>query len=297
MSEATKILFFCVIALLFISTSTSYLILEKYGIQVSGINVPTGLDSFSSKQNYINNAVDEDINFQTYGSYWQYIENVGRVLITKDFQRYYSWLLLDKIQPDTNGEIVNIYNINNTVESEYAIVLRYTNGIDQNMIMVLPSGFKIPNIAIPSLSGGVIIGYQYEYSYPNADKVHDVTIKTVYNDKQNTVDFYFNDNENKLFTAPNLKGDLNLLGLFGRYYGGIGATKEGFVYKSFETTNTVINLDSTNPLIQVAAFIVTMGKLIVWNIEETYLPNLVNVFLIKPFAIGIIICLIVIWRG
>jgi hypothetical protein len=202
---------------------------------------------------------------------------------------------MNNIQKDSAGIVTNIYNINNSIESEYAIALRYTNGVDQNMIMVKSDGFHIPNIIFPSLSGGIIVGDQYFYAYQNANKIHDVSIKTVYNDNLNTVDFYWNNQ--LLFTASGLKGDINLFGIFGRYYGGIGATNVGFVYKSFETENEVILLDSTNVLTQVAEFIITMGKIVVWNIDSKYLPDLVNIFLIKPFALGIIICLIVIWRG
>lgn len=305
MADSSKLLFFCLAVLLFESVFLAYFVLGKYGETATGIPLPSELQ-YSSTQDFTNNSIDlETLNVASAGIVftngldgWVYTNSIGRVLVLPLAYTIGDpiYLLVNNIQKDSTGIITNTYIINNSVKNDYIIVLRYTGGSDQNEIRITSDGFHIPSfIPFTQILSGTDI---YFYPYANANKVSSVTITTKYDDNKNTVDFYFNGQ--KIFTANNLNVDspivIPLLDVAnnGRFYGGFASRTSGMTLVSFTTNNIIKSTSSTGVLNAITDFIAIMAQVIIWSVDEKYLPSTLVLLMVKPFELGVLIA--VLWK-
>ena len=298
------ILIFCVFVLLLQSVIITWFSTQWYGSSsINSLPMPTGIQTFSSKQDFSTCSLNTSTWLVTGTSSWlNYCESgisgIGVTLVRLDYQggRAYSWLLLNNIIPDSSGSITNTYVINNSVGAlngaPYVIALRYTGGLDQVELRVDNDGFHIPNYVIPPILNRPLQAFSDQYfvgaSFP--DRVVNPTITTVYNTVQNTLTFTFN---GQVYTATNLKADANLFGLFGRYYGGVGSNYLGFTLQSLGTSNNIILNNSGNALNQILNFISVLTSMMIFSIPTTLLPAELAFFTVRLPEFGIIMCTII----
>jgi len=277
-------------SLLLSTALISYFLLNVYGLSVAGLDLPNNNPiSFSSHQNFTSNSINTTtLDYSQYGK-WEYQTGIGRVLTQKG-TRGWSYLLINNIQKDEKNIITNTYSINNSVKSDYTIVLRYTGGSDQNELTISNDG-----VHVPSYLGNIVISSPLVISYPNLNQIEDVTITTIYNDELRTCDMKLN---NIQFTQiQNLYADTNVLNIFGRYYGGVASDTLKFTIKDFKSDNSISYDIDNDMLAQTSAFFVTMGKLIILNVDSKYLPDILNIILIKSQTCVLLIAIIALWRG
>lgn len=272
-------------SLSFSSIIIAFLLLQAYGIQVSGnyapISIPDG-GVISPLQNYQTNQISDNVNYVSkFGSTWVYVPNVGRTLSADGL----SYMALKGVQPVNDVYTVN-YEINNSVLSDYAIILRYTGDLNQLVVNVKSDGYYIPR-ELP-------IGSYNVFNFPraNANQNADVTIKTVYNEKLGTLDWY--EDGSLIFSASGLPSEIPFITLT-RYYAGVGSSTEGFAVKSISVGSIIA--DATNIVQQLGAFLDVLAKIVLWNVDSQFLPLELNLIFIKTQLAGIIICAIVILRG
>jgi hypothetical protein len=293
---AVGALFGLTVYIFLISMVLSFLLVNIYGTSnIAGIKLPSQSDiqTFSSSQNFKSGNFDLNTTGQDINSKWVYTSGIGMVL-TELGQHTYSYFGINNIQEDESAYYQNSYWINNTPvnvfgnHNDYSIILRFTGGVDQNEILVEDDGFHIP---IYLLNANFIVGDNYFFAYPNANQVEYPVIKTIYNDKDLSLDFYFEGS--KIFTTTQLNTDANLFGLWGRYYGGVGSHTQYFTLEQFDTSNTIISTSTTNGsdvIGMLASLFVTIIKISTWQIPAWILPvELVVIFITLPEA-GILVC-------
>jgi len=278
-----------------LSIILSFFLLQIYGSNViMGVDLPTSKDikMFSNEQSFINCTADKGTFLkQGFNGVWNYTCGVGMVLISHASNTY---LLINNIQKDGAGLYQNSYWINNNAvnilgqHGDYTIVLRYTGGGDQNEIQVKSDGFYIPQYFLTTT---IWTGNKFFYPYDGANQVTNPTIKTIYNDKTHTVDFYFNGD--KIFITSELNEDKNIINWFGRYYGGVASFTNGFTLEDFQTEGSIISGLSSNigdTLNMIWDLLITILKISTWSTPSWILPNeLVLIFLNLPEA-GIVVC-------
>jgi hypothetical protein len=278
------------------SLTISFLLLEVYGVSVAGVDLPSSSDTllmYSNEQSYKNGTFDLELNRETWYGDWDYIAGTGVVFQSLGLSDY-SYLVIKNIQVDANGFYQNSYFINNSVHSNYCIGLRITSGSDTNEICITDDGFHVPNYIYLTNTKW---GNKYFYPYPNANQIENVSIKTIYNEDDLTADFYFNGV--KYFTVNQLAEPIHIFDVFGVYYGGISANIQGFTLEEFQTENNIINTNAKtqDTLALISGFIITVLKIVAWNVDSIYLPLELNLIFIKTQLAGIIICIIMIIRG
>lgn len=288
-----------IFSLIFSSAAISYFCVSKYNqTETSIINFPTGGIIYSQNQDFSGCAFNTSTWFKTLGGKWSNYCGIGMVLEYIDPRYLWTWLILGNEIPATDGTVQNTYIINNSVKSEYVIILRHTGSIDENQIRISNDGFHIPNYVIPTfgLSGSAVaIGDLDFIPYSGASQIENAEIITYYNDKEQTATMYFN--SQKVLEVNNLKEDGNLFGIWTHYYGGVGAYSEGFTVVSFNTNNQITLSDESSLLGMVLNYISIMLQVIVWTLPESIFPVTLNIILIKSQLGGIVVCLILIARG
>ncbi|MDD2208267.1 MAG: hypothetical protein PHU45_02810 [Bacilli bacterium] len=302
-SGVSKLLLALVGSLVFSSVIISFILMGAYGVNVSGLNLDTGITHYSPHQNFETCSYNDSTWFTlSSGEYsgWKPVCGSGLVYLGKTFddtilhwpltELTFSYVLFKNEQADGNGNIINNYYINNSVHSDYSIILKYTDSANQNEIIVDSTGYHIPN---HFFSRYYTLGDLFFYPYADANTLENPVYRTVYNEEAKTAMLYLDGN--LLFTATNLK----ISGFFDStaYYGGLGAKTNGFTLKLLDTDNQVVSDNVGNILNQVIGFMGTIIKLCLWNVDEIYLPAIANLILIKTQIAGIIICIIVIMRG
>lgn len=273
-------------SLSFSSIVIAFLLLQAYGVQVSGNYAPISMPDggvISPLQNYQTNQISDNVNYVSkFGSTWLYVPNVGRTLSADGL----SYMALKGVQPVNDVYTIN-YEINNSVLSDYSIILRYTDGdLNQLIVNVKADGYHIPR-ELPIGSYDVFF-----FARPNANQNPDVTVKTVYNDKLGTLDWY--EDGSLIFSASGLPSEIPFITLT-RYFAGVGSSTSGFAVKSIHAGSIIA--DSTNIVQQIGAFIDVLAKIVLWNVDSQYLPLELNLIFIKTQLAGIVICAIVIARG
>jgi hypothetical protein len=298
------ILMFCVLVLLIQSVIITWFSTQWYGSSsINSLPMPTGIQTFSSKQDFSTCSLNTSTWLVTGTSSWlNYCENgisgVGVTLVRLDYQggRAYSWLLLNNIIPDGSGSITNTYQINNSVGlssgAPYVIALRYTGGLDQIELRVDDDGFHIPNYIIPPILNRPLQALSDQYFQPSnyPDRISNPTITTVYNTNANTLTFTFN---GQSYSTSGLKQDANLFGLFGRYYGGVGSNYIGFTLSSLTTSNNIVLNNSGSALNQILNFISVLSSMVLFSIPTTLLPTELSFFTVRLPEFGIILCSII----
>lgn len=213
----------------------------------------------------------------------EYVGN-GNPLINSDTIDYF--LLLNEVSD--NNIYTNTYVINNTVQGSFLIILRYTGSTDQNALFIDSSGIHVPNYILPSLQHiPVQLGDKDFKEYSGLTSDTHPTIKTVYNDKENSVKLYWNGN--LIYENTNLNTDGNILNLFPRAYAGIGTTSIGFIVEQLNSGNTILS-GSSDSITLFWNFFTAMMKVIFWTIPE--LPIELNLILVKSQLIALVVCLL-----
>lgn len=282
-----------VISTFFIST---FLAMTNAGTTVSAISMPTGISTYSSNQNFLDCSINSSTWSKNLQSKWSDVCGVGEVLVWVMEPRV-GRLVLENEVPDSSGNYVNTYIINNSPLSDYYIELRYTGSTDTNEIYVDSKGFHIPNYIIQNPLAGV--NYQsgdlFFYPYEGADLVQNPTIKTIYNDAVPSLQFYFNNQ--LLFTTSNLKENgWNPFNLFTHYMGGVGSYSIGFTLENYNTDNT-ISVNSDSLLGTVWDFISSYLKILVFSIPASIDPLGYGNMIYRLLEGCTFIALIVLLRG
>lgn len=284
-----KVVIIVFISLLVSTTLISWFLLQMYGVSVAGIGLPTEQENYLSHQNFTSNEINRTtITTSMYGI-WEHQPNVGRVLIQKnDWKK--SYFLIENIQKDSAGIITNTYYINNSVKHDYIIVLRYTQMSDESEIIISNDGIHVPvYIGVDILSSSPLV-----IPYPNMNKIEDVIITTKYNDALRTCEINFNGN---IYQLENLVSERNVLYPYGKYYGGIATNTLGFTIKDFYSGNK-ISLDADiDYLEQTMAMLAIMFRLVFYNVNKAYLPDIMNVLLIKTQTIALWVAILAVWKG
>lgn len=275
-------------SLLFSTVLITWFMLQMYGVSVAGIDMPTGQTGYSNTQSFMNNQInDTTLDISKYGI-WQYQDGIGRVLIQKSTSGW-TYLLINNIQRDSQGIITNTYYINNSVKQDYTIVLRYTGSVDHTEFTITNDGIHVPNWYM-----GAVISSPLVIPYPNMNQVSDIVIVTKYNDLQNTCEINFN---GQSFTLSNLPVDMDTHNAFKNYYGGVASNTLGFTIETFASENKIVNTGETDILTLFGAFIVTVLKLIFFNVSPDLLPWEINILLIKSQTIALLIGIYVMVRS
>lgn len=300
--NAVVILTGLLFSIIFSSVVIAFLLMQVYGVSAVVPELPTQNDVkvFSNKQGFVDGAYDLSTIVASLNSKWVNRADVGMVLSTLSTGDM-SYIAIDNIQKDTSGLYQNTYVINNSATNilgrhgDYCILLRYTGGVDQNEVCFTSDGVKIPTYLINAYTQW---GNRYFLAYPDINQIERATIKTVYNDINLKVTVYFNGD--KLIETTSLSPDSNIMGLWGRYYGGVGSWILGFTLESFETLGGIVDVVTNNGqdiLGSIAGFIGTILKIVLWNVDSAFLPLELNIIFIKTQLAGIIVCVISIIRG
>lgn len=290
---AERILLLLIFSLVFSSVAISFVLLQAYGYQTidnEAAIIPPGAESTSGIQDYTTNTISDDNNYETGFGDFQYQPGVGRVLVSALGEQ---WLLLGRVSPKNNVYTVN-YRINNSVQADYAIAVRYIGSNPFDIVVhVRDDGFHIHNEAIPFLEWNF-------YPHAGASKVTKPVIKTIFTEKPNeqgVLQFYF-DNQ-LIFTKSDITypSFFGLIGSSARwYFAGVGSETVGFTVESIQVPG-FRTYESSDILGQIATFIEVLARIILWNVNPAFLPWELNLIFIKTQLAGIIICAVVIIRG
>jgi hypothetical protein len=288
--SVSTILIGLLFSLTFSSVVIAFLLVQFYGVALVGnqaaIELPGGDGLVSGDQDYKTNSVTDNVNFVDSTSGFTYVPNIGRVL-TKSPPSLWDGLYLGHIT-DTKGVYTITYDINNSVKGDYAVFARmnvlllpYNERID-----VTQNGFRIPNGIIDTVTSNF-------YPYPNANQVEKVRIKTVLDKNKGTLEFHFN---NKLiFTKTGIADIPSILDNGATFYAGVASKTLGF---TIERINSGwFNFSDSSIIGQLAGFFEILGQIVLWNVDDIYLPNLLNIIFIKTQLAGIVVCIIMIIRG
>jgi hypothetical protein len=277
-------------SLTFSSIVIAFLLVQFYGAGVSGVypainSVPdTGI--LSSFQNYKTNSISDNVNYMSKNSgSWVYVAGVGRVLTGTggSFGLLNPIILLEGAAP-INDEYIIRYAINNTVQGDYGILVRYSKNPSDVVVYVKSDGFHIPN---------TLTGWEKAFfPYPDANQVTKVNIRTEFNEKQGTLKFYFNDNLAFIYT--NIPQQI-VIPFTVTHYAGVLSNTDYFTLESIDIG--AIDLSDSNIMKSVSAFIIVLARIVVWNVDSAYLPIELNFILIKTQLFGVIVCAIMIIRG
>lgn len=273
-------------SLTFSSLVIAFLLLQFYGVAVTGNNAPISLPdsgSISGVQNYETNQINDNINYVSkFGGTWLYVAGVGKMLLYDGK----SYMAVKGVQPVNDVYTVN-YKINNSVKSDYGIILRYTDqDMNQMVVEVKADGYHIPAY--------LTFETQDHYFYPKsgANQNEHPSIKTVWNDKKGDLQYY--EDGNLIFHATGIPPELPLISS-SHYYAGASSSTGGFAVESITTSSIVA--DATNIVQQLGAFLDVLAKIVLWNVDSQFLPLELNLLFIKTQLAGVIICAIVILRG
>lgn len=273
----------------------AFVITQMYGISViKGIDLPKAGETFESEQNYQNGSYDININHAAFWSEWDYIKGVGLSLKSVNFMQPKGYAVIKYIQPDTNGDYTNTYYINNSVHADYCIGMRVSASGENTEICIDDRGFYIPDYWSTLM---IYAGDRAFYSYPNANLIEDLTIKTVYNENVLHADVYFNNI--LIISTSDLEAITDLLVMNKPvYYAGLGSSDVGITLKDFKTENSIIMPSDTNILSSLADLLSVMFAISIWSIPAWILPTeFVIIFITLPEAGLIITVLIVLIRG
>lgn len=279
-----------IFSLTFSSIVIAFLLVQFYGAGVSGVypSIQSVPDSgiLSTFQNYKTNIISDNVNYMSKNSgSWVFVSGVGRVLTGTggSFGLLNPIILLDGASP-VNDEYVIRYAINNSVQSDYGIIVRWSKNPSDVIIYVKSDGFHIPN----TLTGGE----KAFFPYPDANQVTKVNIRTEFNEKQGTLKFYFN--ENLAFIYSNIPQQI-VIPFTVTHYAGVLSNTDYFTLESIDIG--AIDLSDSNIMKSVSSFIIVLARIIVWNVDSAYLPIELNLLLIKTQVFGIIVCAVMIIRG
>ena len=268
-----------IMSLLISSSLISLVIYNKEMTEIEKINL--NLPETNINQNYINNSFDESF-IKNGSSYqrWVYINGLGyRSPPLNILGNFYDRFYLENVIP-INNVYTAVYNLNNSVHSDFIIYVRYCTVPSYIIELHFDSmGIHIPNNLLSFL-------LDYDYSYPNINLIDSISIETQLNQETNKLKVLINGNE-----QFNINIHSNFLNIFPTKYAGISASKEGLF---IETINTRLSESGSFDLIDLFNLFMSI---IFWNVDEKYLPLILNIILIKTQLIAVILCFIAYVRG
>jgi hypothetical protein len=305
MTFGVKLVVAMSLSLFLSSIFISFFLVNMYGVNYqNGITLPNQGDIlYSSSQDFKNGIYNLSTLSKTGYTSWVYNANVGMVL--SGLGAYRNWFLIDNLQKSEGNTYVNYYYINNSVENDYSIALRYTDGYDSNVLQVKSDGFHIPYYGFLGLAQSQDLDF---IPYPNANKVHEVFITTKYTDgKQNCeflqacqhiqepyLEFTFNGNT---FITRKLNYPDNPLDYSDVYYAGVQSDIIGFTIESFKTDNAIVNTNESGILDNIVTFLGTMLKIVSWSLPSSVMPLGLQVVLIGTQEFCLLIGLVAMARG
>lgn len=297
MAQGTTQIIIALFCSLFISSAIiAWFVLQIYGATISGVSLPSGLETFSSNQNFVNGSYDTSTLKILLPSSWKYENGVGVIkqgstnvgTIGLNPNDYFAIM---NIQPN-NGIITNYYTINNAPKNDFGFVFRHFGNSGRNVI-VKSDGYHIywnlPYSEYPTADEVFVAS-------PNANQITQGNFKTVYDDNKNTISLY-KDNV-LIITDDKIPAD-DGKGVFGAYYGGVICPYDGFIIENFRTDNIIQNSGeaSKDPILLTWSLVQTLLQIMFWNIDEKYLPLLLNLLLIKTQLAGLLIAIAAFLRG
>jgi hypothetical protein len=276
-----------IFSLTFSSLVIAFLLVQAYGYNVTGdessIVIPT-TGTIDGMQDYKTNKIIDNVNYVSGIGQYVFNTGIGRVL-TSNPSGIDCFLLLSNVALKNDEYTIN-YEINNSVQQNYGVAVRYWT--DTNLynvkVYVKNDGFHIPN----GLSDLIETDF---YPFPNANQYTKASIKTVFNENLGTLKFYFNGA--LVFTKTGISKPI-ITGSKA-YYAGVLSKTLGFTVESINVGS--FNFDSGDILSQIGGFLDVLFRIIVWNVNPQFLPNELNILFIKTQLFGIIICAIMIIRG
>lgn len=277
-----------IFSLTFSAMVISFLLLQFYGVNVAYITPASDSGVLSSFQDYKRNLISDDVNYISQkGGTWTFVPDVGRVLSGAGgtFGLTSPCIVLSGVTPIGDEYVVN-YMINNSVNAEYGVFVRWSRNSEDTLIFVKSDGFHIPKTM-------AIFGGEFAfYPYPNPLQDEKVHIKTVFNEGAGTLQFYYN--EKLIFTHTGINRQY-VIPYTTSYYAGVTSDTNDFTVEGIDAG--AISLEETSILKQISAFIIILAKILVWNVDSAYLPFELNLIFIKTQLFGIIVCAIMIIRG
>lgn len=239
---------------------------------------------------------------------WRYQPPVGLIA-----EAYSSAVLVDDIIPDLNSphNFTVTYYINNSVHGDFSLYPRYTKTFliknwdtielcfDDNMIY-------IPNQILPIL-------HDYEYAYNGITSKDTLKVTTIFHEKTRIQNYlgevedysyvkvYINDIY--VFTTPALT---QLTTFSYPYYAGVDTQIPDFTISKIDCNVRVGQTETQSGSIlmeffgfsgKITEFLKTMFTLLVWNVDEKYLPWELNVLFIKLPVFALIGTAVLIARG
>lgn len=293
-ASVATILIGLLFSLTFSSIVIAFLLVQVYGVAVTGIDLPGSgsIKLFSSNQDYKNGTFDAELNHETWYGNWEYIAGSGWSLVSTGL-RQYSYLVIKNIQ-STDQKYTNSYWIDNSVHGDFCVGMRITAGSDTNEVCVNSQGIYIPDYIILT---NTVWGSHVFVSYPNANQIDAVTIKTVYDEEAGRAIVYFNGAQ--VIDTTDLEEPMGWQSIFGVWYGGISSNTPGIILEDFQTENPIQDTSEveTNTLVLISGFIITLVKIVAWNVDSAYLPLELNLIFIKTQLAGVIVCAIMVIRG
>jgi hypothetical protein len=279
-SPIAMIAFFS-ISLVFSSVVISWMLINAYGVSVVGMEFP----NFGTNVNYDLKTTSSIPISQTGG--WSQETGVGYVSSSNN-----EYLFFNNILPTGTGEITNTYIINNTAQSDYSIVLSYSDTWGAEEVLVSGDGFYLKS---SNLLDAITDNYIEQYSYSDANKVINAKIKTVYNPNnfrsgEDYLKFYLNDN--LIFVTDGSKAQGGKEGLLSGnvYWAGVGSKdSNGLTVSSFSASSDKSTQGITSLLSSIQLWVTAILTLVVWNVDPQYLPWELNLLLVKSqaFCIGL----------
>lgn len=256
-----------------------------------------GLDSneIFYEQNFTSNTTYSQTNIFGSTEYTgEWIQSdIGYTLVSGSILMQYPQLCFKNVLKQ-NGKYDNIYQINNSVHGIYYVFIRRTNAFlnlgDNIELKIESDGIHLKQYdLLGSLNpDGYDIGFYEDSSIITTDEVE---IRTVYDDVLNTVDVYYQGT--LIIQATNLN-KLTWISTGTFYYAGVASKTEGFTVMALHSKlskNVIINDNS------LVTFLQTLGALLIWNVEEIYLPWIFNIILIKIPELILFIWGLALFRG
>ena len=287
---AQNVIIFFTISLIFTSVVVAWMLVNIYGVSVSGITIP---DITGGKNLDFTSSTTDTSSVNEHGGAWTTISGEGKVSTTAN-----SYIVMNGIYSSNDHTYTNDYYLYNPNKLPYSIVLEYQDNNNRVLeIIVDENGYYIPRYG-GSIIDGIFGNNMFSYSSSGASSIVNAHIKTVYNPEASINDdmlkFYMNDE--LIFTADSFAGQHTG---FNINYGGVGNKNNiGLTISNFVATNDrAQTADWTTFLTTALAFCVTLVKTLTWGIDPIYLPTEINILFIKSQEIAIGIGLLFLWRS
>lgn len=273
------LLFYLVLA----SGVISWTIYQKDQVQISEFNPAySDIRLLNTSQIFTNSATYNDENMAYSSDNWEFRDGIGIYRKTGGTLSTHPivWKNIIPIQ----GNYTNTYVINNSVHGEFTIWLRYTGSYISSSDTIYVR-FDDTGIHIPAHILDLETGDFKFYPITGLLTRDNITVKTVFNNDLGTASIYVDGI--KMFDTSGL-WKLSILSVEDLYYGAIESQTEGFALNTLHTTMSVTDI-SYGILDSLIKFVQTFFTVLVWNVDESYLPWIWNILLIKIELLALLV--------